>query len=184
MIFLLRHDTVDAEDLCYGQTDLLPAVPAAHTAAKVREELPPAPATVISSPLQRCWQLADALFPNQLIEADTRAQEIHFGDWENQHWSALPREALDTWAKTPVDFEFPNGESMTAFSQRVEGLWQHLQSAPKPAVLVTHAGVIRRLIALASGSPWEEVLGLPVPFGGLFVINNGTVGQVSLPEAE
>ena len=80
-LYLIRHPRPQvAPGVCYGQTDLGLAEPAAEVAERLRPLLP-ADFTLHASPLARARLLAEALGTPRL---DARLQEIHFGDWEGR----------------------------------------------------------------------------------------------------
>lgn len=170
-LFLVRHDRVDAPGLCYGQTDLPSTVPYAQTAQAIAPLLPNEPARIISSPLQRCRLLAQALYPGQIIQTDARWQEVNFGDWEQQPWSDLPRDAIDRWATTPTDFQFPHGESLFDFSQRIDQALAEITSINGPLIVVTHAGVIRLCRARLLGLDWATELSFAVPYASVLQLS-------------
>jgi alpha-ribazole phosphatase len=178
-LYLIRHDNVDKAGYCYGQTDLPSAVDYDTTAKKIEHLLPTRPKAIITSPLQRCAQLAAALFPNHPRSVDPALMELHFGDWENTHWDHIPREQIETWSQTPLSFTFPNGESIDEFKERVTLSAQPLLASTEATVVVTHAGVMRLMFALATNNSWQSLLKLPIPFASVWRIENGTYGQIN-----
>lgn len=173
-LFLVRHADVGKTGICYGQTDFEPQTAYGITAHQIKDQLPAVPSCVISSPLKRCLGLAEALYPNSAIRVEPALQEIHFGDWENTPWQQIERRLIDEWAKAPLAFTFPNGESTEAFRQRIESAAQTLINQAKnpqhSTVVVTHAGVIRLLLAITRQTPWAEQLNTAVPFASVWPI--------------
>ncbi|MGE5472283.1 MAG: alpha-ribazole phosphatase family protein [Bacteroidota bacterium] len=148
ILHLVRHPQPLVEPgICYGRLDL-PAANAGIVAAKLRAELP-AGLPVWSSPLRRCRELADLLHPTPILEA--RLQEMNFGAWEGLPWDAIPRAELDAWAADVAGYAPPGGESPHQLQQRALDFVAALK-VPE-AVIVTHAGVIRTLLAQWSGRP-------------------------------
>lgn len=169
-LYLVRHDDVGKTGICYGQTDFAPLRPYPETAQAIKPLLPEQPSQVISSPLIRCQGLARALYPSLPITLEPAFQEIHFGDWENTPWQSIERSLIDDWAKTPLAFTFPNGESTDAFAQRVRQAARALANIQADTVLVTHAGVIRLLLALAKHTAWFDELNTPIPYASVWPI--------------
>jgi alpha-ribazole phosphatase len=107
-VFLIRHPRPQVADgVCYGQLDL-PALDVVQTAAALRTQLP-TDLPLISSPLQRCRALAEALHPAPRLEAGL--MEMNFGEWEGKHWDEISIEALDIWAANLLHHAPPGGES-------------------------------------------------------------------------
>jgi alpha-ribazole phosphatase len=111
---------------------------------------------VWSSPLQRCRQLAEQLHPLPLV--DDRLVEMNFGDWEGRPWDDIPRNELDAWAADIAGYAPQGGESPVALQRRALDFVAGL--AVPEAVIVTHAGVIRMLLARWQDLPparWSEL---------------------------
>ncbi|MBK6356021.1 MAG: alpha-ribazole phosphatase family protein [Betaproteobacteria bacterium] len=141
-LHLIRHPKPSIEPgICYGQLDILAKIETAELAC-LRAELPPG-LPVWSSPLQRCRQLAEQLHPQPIIDA--RLAEMSFGDWEGRPWDDIPRHELDAWAADVAGYAPPGGESPRALQLRALDFVASL-TVPE-AVIVTHAGVIRTLLA-------------------------------------
>jgi len=155
ILHLVRHPPPQLPPgTCYGQLDV-PALAVAEAAARVAALLP-AGLPVYSSPLQRCLRLAERLHPAPRIDA--RLAEMHFGEWEGQRWEAIGAAALDPWAADVAGFAPPGGENGYAVQSRALEFLAEVR-APE-AVLVTHAGVIRALLAHWQGLPpsrWLEL---------------------------
>ena len=70
---------------------------------------------------------------------------MSFGDWEGRLWDAIPRHELDAWAADVTGYSPPGGESPRALQVRALDFVASLTL--QEAVIVTHAGVIRTLLA-------------------------------------
>lgn len=161
ILHLIRHTRPRvAPGICYGCLDLPAEEPPAAVAAALRGELPPG-LPVWSSPLRRCRDLAVELHPQPAFDA--RLQEMDFGTWEGRSWDDIPRHELDAWAASVADYAPPGGESPRALQQRVLAFVAALTVAE--AVLVTHAGVIRSLVAHVSGRPIADCLDFRPAYG-------------------
>ncbi|MDX1343262.1 MAG: histidine phosphatase family protein, partial [Reinekea sp.] len=93
-------------------------------------------------------------------------------------WSEVDRAQLDAWAQTPIDFHFPGGEHLQDFAQRVFAIGEQMQNSQGTVVCITHAGVIRLLLAQAQHQPWHACLSVAVPLAAVFEVKNGTYGQL------
>lgn len=168
---LVRHDKTTAEGRCYGRSNVRLAVTPETTLAFLRHQLPKEPEHIFTSPLFRCAALAKACYPHRTVEHDTRLQEVDFGDWEGTAWQDIDRSAIDQWARTPTQMQFPNGESLDQFRTRLDAIWKHLSSLTGNRVVFTHAGVIRYFLALSHGQPWQQFLQHPIDYGSVTVID-------------
>lgn len=177
-LYLIRHTrTAVAPGICYGRADVALADSFARDAASVRDKLAGVTAqTCYSSPLARCSRLAEAL-GHAAPRHEPRLQELDFGTWELQPWEAIPRAELDLWGQEYVDRAPPGGETFRALHARASAFLRELASMPvSGAVLaVTHAGVIRALLA--------EVLGLPLQDSFRFHLDYGGVTRLDLDGA-
>ena len=153
-LWLARHaQPLIAPGVCYGQLDMAAdAFPTAECAQALAAVLP-AGLRVMSSPLQRCEQLAQALRalrPDLAYKTDARLQEMAFGQWEGRAWQAIAQAELAAWTD---DFaHYPagqSGESVTAFMARVGTAFEEARHAN--TLWITHAGVIRAATLLAQG---------------------------------
>ena len=170
-VFLIRHPRplIDA-GLCYGQLDVdceHPLTVAAHLGSRLPQGTP-----VISSPLRRARQLAEALDPRARIDA--RLSEINFGDWEGRSWDDIDRVSLDAWAADVLDFTPPGGESVASLQRRAIDFAASLDINKTPRVaLVTHAGIIRALVGHWRQLPVADWTQLKFEFGSVTEIEIG-----------
>ena len=156
ILHLIRHPKpLVAPGICYGRLDISAenfAAVAENLRANLQSGLP-----VWSSPLQRCRKLAELLNPNVIV--DERLMEMDFGAWEGRSWDDIPRPELDAWAADVAGYAPPGGESPLALQQRALDFVAALK-VPE-AVIVTHAGVIRTLLAHWQGlqpARWTELV--------------------------
>lgn len=161
-LHLIRHPRPDVPPgICYGQSDVGLAEPAATVAARLRPLLP-ASFELHASPLQRARLLAEQFGTPRL---DVRLKEIHFGDWEGQLFAEIGT-ALDEWAADPMGFRAPGGESAREMSARVlHWLDALLASAPERVVVVAHGGPLRAIAGHLLGLPAERWLALDFECG-------------------
>lgn len=148
-IDLVRHGPVAGPAALYGWTDV-----------RLQEESPKCLSWlfmqsyrhILTSPLQRCRQSAEAqaqrLQLELIIEPDFK--EMNFGRWDavafdelSPYWPGQQNFWQQPFAVTP-----PEGESLTAFQQRViRAFERHCQYRAGQALWLLHAGVIRLLLA-------------------------------------
>lgn len=171
-IYLIRHTrTAAPTGLCYGQTDVALADDFADDLLKLRGKLPDSftKATLISSPLSRCRLLAERLGNEVVI--DERLGELNFGDWEGRPFDNIDPDVLRHWTDHFVEVAPPNGESFSDLHRRIGGFWHELLQQPHEQVgIITHAGVIRALLA--------EVLKLPLANAFQLRVDPGSVHKL------
>lgn len=154
-LWLVRHaqPLVDA-GVCYGMTDLAADPEDTLRAATAAAGVLPDGACLLTSPLQRCEQLAKslcALRPDLVYAQDTRLVEMNFGCWERQRWDAIPRAAFDQWMADFGSHSFGGAETVDALMQRVGAVWDEALARGGPQAWITHAGVIRAATLIAQG---------------------------------
>ena len=114
----------------------------------------PSGITVVTSTLQRCEQLAQALLtlnPDFTMKKDARLQEMNFGAWEGQPWADIARDELAAWTADFAAYQpGGSGESVNAFMARVARAFDELPTAAD-TLWITHAGVMRAVELIASG---------------------------------
>jgi alpha-ribazole phosphatase len=178
-LILIRHPAVDvAPTICYGCSDVpLAGAPQAEARALAARlaRLPGVSAQAIhTSPLARCALLAAELGAalGCMPQADARLQEISFGAWEMQSWDTLARAELDAWTLDLEHSRPHGGESVAMVGARVRAWLGECEAAAEQAgghtaLVVSHAGVIRVLTALALHLPVTACLSWPLALGAL-----------------
>jgi len=160
ILHLIRHPKPLIDPgICYGRLDVAAEAPEL-LAAKLRPLLSPG-LPVWSSPLRRCAELALSLDIG--TQLDARLAEMDFGAWEGRPWDDIPRAELDAWAADVAGYAPPGGESPLALQRRVLAFVDEL--AVPEAVIVTHAGVIRVLLAHLQALPPAQWTRLRFPYG-------------------
>ena len=171
-IYLVRHPTpAVAPGTCYGQTDLELDEDVSLSASRIRALLP-REASLYSSPLRRCRELANTLHPAPLF--DDRLKEIHFGEWEMQLWDNIDRAAIEAWSAATLEHAPPGGESVAGLYKRVaEFIREQHAAGQEKLILVTHAGVMKASCALLLNLPEEEWISMHFDYGTVTLIENG-----------
>lgn len=170
-IYLIRHTPTTAkEGVCYGQSDLALQEPFGEFFNNIKNTLAIDDYIVYSSPLIRCRQLAQHLSDGATITFDDRLKEIDFGLWENETWDSIKKEDLNNWMNDFVNTGAPNGESFITLHKRVVNFIEELllnHSEDKKIILVSHAGVIRSMLAYLLAMPLTHAFKLPINFGSI-----------------
>lgn len=155
----IRHPRLEGmQGICYGAQDVIvPDEVIMRHAEELKKTLPVLP--IISSPLQRCLSLANALGAN--VKPNALLLEMNFGTWQGKHWNDIDRVQLDRWANDVTHFHPPNGENFMAVINRVR---EFLHGLDAPHILVTHAGVIRAAHFLLGSLDATEAASADVPY--------------------
>jgi len=106
---------------------------------------------IVSSPLSRCHDFAQSLSKKiaRPLSVNPAFQEFNFGDWEGKTAEQIDPHLLNQFYKDPVNFPPPNGEPFHDFQHRILTAWLSLLKTDqnKNILLITHAGVIRIILA-------------------------------------
>ncbi len=109
----------------------------------------------VSSPLQRCRDTARHLAGHP-VPTDDLLKEMLWGDWQGETLPGLRERFGAGMAQREEmgwDFRPPNGESPRDVAERLKAFLAKVVERDKPTVAVTHRGVIRAALALATG--WD-----------------------------
>ncbi|MDE1907070.1 MAG: histidine phosphatase family protein [Rhodospirillales bacterium] len=176
-LLLVRHAPSLSAGLLAGRLDVPAALP--PTPAPARERLAsllPAPRNLFTSPALRCRQTAEALFPGTEYTQDSRLWEQDFGAWEGQNAAALPDlgplNRPDLAAHRP-----PGGESFLEVAARAAPALAEI-AAQGPAIIITHAGLIRAAIGLALGEAAQGLAFEIAPFSATLLSVSGGVWSI------
>lgn len=170
-LYLIRHGLTQGnlDGKYIGQTDLSLCPSGSQTIRDlVSQEVYPEVGKVYSSPLARCLETAEIIYPEQKLMIIDEIGEMNFGEFENktqQQLQDLPEYAQ--WLRGGADACPPQGEKFGDFTLRcIEGLdvifSDMMRNDVQRAACVTHAGVITNLLAgygLPKGRPADFLCG-------------------------
>jgi probable phosphoglycerate mutase len=112
---------------------------------------------IVSSPLERCQETAQAIAGGRTTEVltDERFGECHYGDWTGRPIAELAKDPLWPVVQAhPSAVTFPGGESLSAVQHRAVAAvreWNE-RLGPKAVYLVcSHGDVIKAIVADAMG---------------------------------
>ena len=172
-LYLIRHTTPAVPPgVCYGQSDVDVASTFIDEVERVRGKIAHVtPSATYSSPLSRAAKLAAGLKLGP-ARHDARLMELDFGAWEMQAWDDIPREQLDRWGSDYTRTAPHGGETYVELHRRVTEMLQELraQHHGESVVVVTHAGVIRALLAEVLGMPLTEVFRFHLDYAGVTLL--------------
>lgn len=119
---------------------------------------------LFSSPLKRCLQTCEIIYPGKEPIVVDELSEINFGLWEGKTAEELKENlTFNKWLSGDNSVKPPEGESSADFTRRVCLMFQKIvdgliSTGHTEAVIVTHGGVIMTLMAvygLPQAKPFE-----------------------------
>lgn len=112
----------------------------------------PVPEVVAASPMKRCVETAELLFPGSPVILCGGFRECDFGLFENKNYEELKSvPAYQAWLDSVGTLPFPEGEAHETFCQRCVGEFESLterllKEKRKTAALVVHGGTIMAVL--------------------------------------
>lgn len=162
LVLLIRHGrtTANASGILAGR---MPGVElderGREQAAALAKRIAGIPlAAVVSSPLERTRQTAEALLADRVdvpLHLEPDLSECDYGDWSGKELKTLAKEQLWKVVQAhPAAAAFPGGESMAAMSARAIAAvrrWNETLGAEAVYAVVTHGDLIKAIAADALG---------------------------------
>ncbi len=164
LVLLVRHGlTAATGTVLTGRTPGIPLDDRGRTqAATLAARLASVPLdAIITSPVERCWQTAEALASARgglpRVTADERVSECRYGDWTGKPLKALAKEPL--WRvvqahASAVRFPGADGESMLDMQHRAVSAvrdWNARLGKDAAYVICSHGDVIKAVITDSLG---------------------------------
>lgn len=131
----------------------------------------PRPEAVYVSPMKRCTQTAQILFPDKSLHIIEELAECNFGEFENKNYRELEGNAdYQAWVDSGGTLPFPGGESREDFKRRSiigfeKAVAGCIRSGISCGALVIHGGTIMNIM--------EEFADIERPFYQWHVKNGG-----------
>jgi phosphoserine phosphatase len=160
-VYLVRHGVTDwhSAGRVLGQRDVGLNAEGIAQAGRVADALTAASISeVISSPMVRAVQTAE-LVAERLkvgVARDPRLTDFRVGKWEGMTYSEVSASAeYQRFLANPLSERIPGGEDLSQIRERsVAAIEQALEDAPagESIAIVTHAGIVRVLLAHYLGS--------------------------------
>jgi broad specificity phosphatase PhoE len=183
-ILLIRHGRTawNEEGRMQGRADL-PLSPEGR-AEVLRWRLPRAWADArwFSSPLRRATETA-ALLTDQRVAIEPRLIEMDWGPWEGFSLAELRERAPAAMAANEargLNFRPPGGESPREVRARLDALLADLSDDPGDVVCLTHKGVIRAALSLATGWDMRSKPPLRLASDAALVLRRDADGRLAL----
>ena len=172
-IYLIRHGLTRAnlEGRYVGATD----IPLCDTGRKQLSDLAgqyeyPAVGRLYTSPLSRCVETAQILYPQMQPVPVEKLREYNFGVYENRPVEELKEDpGFLRWLSTNMAEAPAGGENMMEFGKRIqEGLHEvildMMHRKISDAAVVTHGGVLMALLSMC---------GIPTRSAAQWSVDNG-----------
>ena len=159
-IWLIRHGMTEGnlKGRYIGKTD-------EHLCEQGRKALAelsyPEPDEIFVSPMIRCRETAEILFPGKRFRIIDQLAETDFGDFENKNYRELAgNPQYQQWVDSGGNLPFPGGESREEFRRRtLEGFQRVLTACAREnkdsAAVIAHGGTIMTLME-AFGYPRRD----------------------------
>lgn len=180
VLWLLRHPEPEASarGRCYGSLDVALSPEGIRQAHAVADALAQEMfAAIYTSPRQRCRQAAEILAAGRTCSVETVAalRELDFGELEGSTYdeiAAMYPDVYQQWMDRPTETQFPGGESFREMHARVIATTRDLRSrhAGQSIAFVTHAGVIRIILADALGMEAANIFRIGQRYGAINVV--------------
>ena len=161
MILLIRHGQTAAnrDALLVGRIDPPLTELGEAQAERLGERLQGSnPSFILSSPLSRARQTADAIAVSTglTVKTEDRLIEMNYGEWDGMPIADVPNDVWRQWRSDP-DFKPPGGESLHDVSSRVGSLMGELLLGDDLAIVVSHVSPIKAALTWALGAPDQMV---------------------------
>lgn len=154
-VYLIRHgETELTKAHCYqGVTDTALSPDGKNKIEKSAYE----PETVYISPLLRCRETAEIMFPDAKLVEVSGLREMNFGDFEGKSWRDMENDAAyRAWLDGMCLGQCPNGESRAEFSKRVCSVFETLMHEAKEDVFIVAHGGTQMAVLERWGSPKRD----------------------------
>jgi broad specificity phosphatase PhoE len=165
-LILVRHGqtAVNAGGRLQGRIDA-PLTDLGREQARAAAAAVGRPARVVTSPLLRARQTAEAFGPEVDVAVDERWIELDYGEWDGAVLRDMDQAEWERWRADPA-FAPPAGESLVTLATRVHEACVALVEEARTAdvVVVSHVSPIKAAVAWALGvgpeTSWRMFLGV------------------------
>ncbi|MFC9814280.1 bifunctional RNase H/acid phosphatase [Streptomyces virginiae] len=143
--------------------------------------------TVISSPLLRCRETAQAVADRLGLDVTVEQglREVDFGAWEGLTFAEVQErfpDDLQAWLDSPKAAPTGGGESFAAATRRISATRDRLlaEHAGRTVLLVTHVTPVKILVRLALGAPPESLFRMELSAASLSAVAYYADGNASV----
>jgi len=120
--------------------------------ARVYEYSYPSVEAVYASPLRRCIETAELIYPDREPRIYHNFRECDFGEFENKNYMELTNDPMyQTWIDSGGTISFPNGEHPEEFKLRCNAAFDEmvencLENGYETVAMVVHGGTIMSIL--------------------------------------
>ncbi|MCJ0867924.1 bifunctional RNase H/acid phosphatase [Streptomyces sp. AP-93] len=143
--------------------------------------------TVISSPLRRCRETAQAVADRLglTVTVEEGLREVDFGAWEGLTFAEARErhpEDLQAWLDSPRAAPTGGGESFASATRRISATRDRLlaEHAGRTVLLVSHVTPVKILVRLALGAPPEALFRMELSAASLSAVAYYADGNASV----
>ncbi len=167
-LVIIRHGATDSnrQRRYLGKTDEALSIEGVRQLAEYKDlQCYPAIDCLFVSPMKRCIQTADILYPQFKPIRIKEWSEMDFGDFEGKNHTELQADnRYRKWIESNGRINFPNGESMAEFVTRCERGFRKMTEElagfksykHKKAGLIVHGGTIMALLSKYYGGEYFD----------------------------
>ena len=178
-VLLLRHSSTQGNlEGRYVGSQNHPLAVAGIKLAHSRKHLMPVPDKLWVSPMLRCRQTGEILFPNTCQYVKDSLRECNFGDFEGKTWDELKDNLIfRAWINGNPNVVFPNGESLGHQLDRChkavsEIIQEALEEGIERICILAHGGTLMSIMSEFCVPRHSFYHWLPTNCGGFLVSVN------------
>lgn len=177
-VYLLRHGETTLPGRFVGRVDPVLSEKGWQSMRLALTDLPRV-SRVVSSPLRRCLEFAQAwaVEAGLPLTVDDRLIEMDFGVWEGRSAAEIhadDADALGRFWNDPYAGGPDGAEPFARFVARVEAGFADVEAAGDAVLMVSHGGPIRWRLARAQGLPPQRLLEVACPLASLHCLDGGS----------
>ena len=102
---------------------------------------------VFVSPMRRCVETANLLYPGVPQTIIGGFRECDFGDFENKNYAELNGRAdYQAWIDSGGELPFPHGESRAQFAARCVTAFEQIRQQDEDCAVVAHGGTLMAIM--------------------------------------
>ena len=102
---------------------------------------------VFVSPMRRCVETANLLYPGVPQTIIGSFRECDFGDFENKNYAELNGRAdYQAWIDSGGELPFPHGESRAQFAARCATAFEQIRQQDEDCAVVAHGGTLMAIM--------------------------------------
>ena len=132
----------------------------------------PAVRRVFVSPMKRCIETAEVLYPGVPAEVIADFRECDFGEFENRNYAELNgRTDYQAWIDSGGEMPFPGGESRAEFAARCVRAFDELvvRKLQEDCAIIAHGGTIMAIME-KHARPAGDYYDFQVKNGGGYIL--------------